>query len=76
MSKLANRWLGVVLALASAGAEAQTMASSGATGTVGNVHYISSGSSTSTTLNSSRISISGGNVGAIFSLPHRHLATR
>jgi len=42
---------------------AQTVASSGATGTVGNIPYISAASSTSTTLSSSPISVSGGNVG-------------
>jgi len=43
-------------------AAAQTVASSG-TGTVGNVPYISANSSTSTTLSSSPISVSGSNVG-------------
>jgi len=44
-------------------ATAQTVASSGATGTVGNVPYISAATGTSTTLGSSPISVSGGNVG-------------
>ena len=43
--------------------KAQTVTSSGTTGTVGNVPYISAASSTSTTLGSSPISIAGGNVG-------------
>jgi hypothetical protein len=44
-------------------ATAQTVTSSGTTGTVNNVPYISAATSTSTTLGVSPISVSGGNVG-------------
>jgi len=46
-----------------AGAEAQTVTSNGALGTVNNIPYISSATGTSITLGASPIAISGGNVG-------------
>jgi hypothetical protein len=55
--------LGVVMLVSSTGAIAQTVTSSGATGTVNNVPYVSAATGTSTTLGASPIAVSGSNVG-------------
>ncbi|WP_213803757.1 tail fiber protein [Granulicella sp. dw_53] len=54
--------LAALIGMISISAAAQTMTSSGTTGTVGNIPYISAASSTSTTLGTSPVAVSGNNV--------------
>jgi len=61
MSKLAKMWLGLVLALASAGAPAQTAVQTSGTTSAGTVPVF--GPTSNTTVTNSPISVSGSNVG-------------
>ncbi|WP_213803758.1 hypothetical protein [Granulicella sp. dw_53] len=56
-------WLAALIGLISVSVAVQTVTSSGTTGAVGSIPYISAASSTSTTLATSPITVSGSNVG-------------